>query len=246
MDPPRKLQTKDEKLMIELRKSSERGHQDHGWLNSYHTFSFADYYDPKHMGFRALRVINEDYVAAGEGFPTHPHRDMEIITYVLSGELAHKDSMGTGSVILPGDVQKMSAGSGVRHSEFNHSKTESVHLLQIWIMPDKDGIKPSYEQKNFPRAEKLNRLKLVASPDSREGSVSIQQDAELYVSILEKGKSLSYELSKGRFAWIQIARGEIEMNGKILAQGDAAGISDETKIAISSRDEAEFLLFNLG
>jgi redox-sensitive bicupin YhaK (pirin superfamily) len=232
--------------MIQLRKSNERGHQDHGWLNSFHTFSFADYYDPKHMGFRALRVINEDYVAAGEGFPTHPHRDMEIITYILSGELAHKDSMGTGSVILPGDVQKMSAGSGVKHSEFNHSKKESVHLLQIWIMPDKEGIKPSYEQKNFSREEKLNRLRLVGSPDAREGSVSIQQDAELYVSILEKGKSLTHELSKSRFAWIQVARGEIEIGGKTLSQGDAAAISDETHITISGREESEFLLFNLG
>jgi redox-sensitive bicupin YhaK (pirin superfamily) len=232
--------------MITLRKSNERGHQDHGWLNSFHSFSFADYYDPKHMGFRALRVINEDYVAAGEGFPTHPHRDMEIITYILSGELAHKDSMGTGSVILPGDVQKMSAGSGVRHSEFNHSKSTPVHLLQIWIVPDKEGIKPSYEQKNFPRAEKLNCLKLVASPDAREGSVSIQQDAELYVSILEKGKFITHELSKSRYAWIQVARGEIEINGKSLSQGDAAAVSEETKITISGREESEFLLFNLG
>jgi quercetin 2,3-dioxygenase len=232
--------------MIALRKSAERGHQDHGWLNSFHTFSFADYYDPKHMGFRALRVINEDYVAANEGFPTHPHRDMEIITYILSGELEHKDSMGTGSVILPGDVQKMSAGSGVRHSEFNHSKTSPVHLLQIWIMPDKEGIKPSYEQKNFPRAEKLNRLKLVASPDSREESVSIQQDAELYVSILEKGKSITHEMSKSRFAWIQVARGKVEINGKSLSQGDAAAVSDETKITISGLEESEFLFFSLG
>jgi redox-sensitive bicupin YhaK (pirin superfamily) len=232
--------------MIELRQSNERGHQDHGWLNSFHTFSFADYYDSKHMGFRALRVINEDYVAAGEGFPTHPHRDMEIITYILSGELAHKDSMGTGSVILPGDVQKMSAGSGVKHSEFNHSKTEPVHLLQIWIMPDKTGIKPSYEQKNFPRSEKLNRLRLVGSRDAREGSVSIQQDAELYVSILEKGASVTHELSKSRYAWIQVARGQIEINGKSLSQGDAAGISEETKITISAPKESEFLLFELG
>jgi redox-sensitive bicupin YhaK (pirin superfamily) len=192
--------------MIELRQSNERGHQDHGWLNSFHTFSFADYYDSKHMGFRALRVINEDYVAAGEGFPTHPHRDMEIITYILSGELAHKDSMGTGSVIF----------------------------------------KPSYEQKNFPRSEKLNRLRLVGSRDAREGSVSIQQDAELYVSILEKGASVTHELSKSRYAWIQVARGQIEINGKSLSQGDAAGISEETKITISAPKESEFLLFELG
>ncbi|CAK9252012.1 unnamed protein product [Sphagnum jensenii] len=232
--------------MITLRKSSERGHQDHGWLNSFHTFSFADYYDPKHMNFRALRVINEDYVAAGEGFPTHPHRDMEIITYVLSGELAHKDSMGTGSVILPGDVQKMSAGSGIKHSEFNHSKTTPVHLLQIWIMPDRESIKPSYEQKNFSRAEKLNRLRIVASSDSRDGSVSIQQDADLYVSILEKGKSVTHELDPSRFAWIQVASGSIEISGKTLSQGDAAAISEESKITISSQNEAEFLLFDLG
>jgi redox-sensitive bicupin YhaK (pirin superfamily) len=232
--------------MIQIRKSSERGHQDHGWLNSFHSFSFADYYDPKHMGFRALRVINEDFIAKGVGFPTHPHRDMEIITYVLSGQLEHKDSMGTGSIINPGDVQKMSAGSGVRHSEFNHSKENPVHLLQIWIMPDKESVKPSYEQKHFPRAEKLNRLRLVASSDSRDGSVSIQQDAELSASILEKGKSLTYEMNKSRFVWIQVAHGAIEVNGKTLSQGDAAGISEETKLAITAKEESEFLLFNLG
>jgi redox-sensitive bicupin YhaK (pirin superfamily) len=234
--------------MIRVRSADQRGHFDHGWLNTYHTFSFADYYDPENMGFRSLRVINEDWVNPGHGFGTHPHRDMEIVTYVLEGGLSHKDSMGNGSTILPGDVQRMSAGTGVLHSEFNHSKDESVHLLQIWLLPQERGITPSYEQKNFSRDEKLNRLRLLASPTGREGSVAIHQDAELYTSVLESGKPVNYELKPGRHAWLQVARGSVEVNGKQLKQGDGAAISDESKLTITGQagsEDAEILLFNL-
>jgi quercetin 2,3-dioxygenase len=234
--------------MITIRPASERGHFDHGWLNTYHTFSFADYHDPENMGFRALRVINEDYVAPGNGFGTHPHRDMEIITYVVEGALAHKDSMGNGSAIRPNEVQRMSAGTGVLHSEFNHSRAEAVHLLQIWILPERRGIEPSYEQKEFPRNEKLNKLRLVASPEGTDGSVKINQDASLYASILESGKTVSHELRPGRHAWVQLIEGEITVNGKKLQPGDGARISDESKLEIVSTGEleAEFLLFDLG
>ncbi|MGZ4821910.1 MAG: pirin family protein, partial [Terriglobales bacterium] len=208
--------------MITVRPASERGHFDHGWLNTYHTFSFADYHDPKHTHFRALRVINEDTVQPGGGFGTHPHRDMEIITYILKGGLAHKDSMGNGSTIVPGDVQRMSAGTGVLHSEFNHSPDELVHLLQIWIFPDQHGLKPSYEQKSFSAGDKLNRLRLVASPEASDGSVTIHSDARVYGSVLEAGKSVNHKLAKGRGAWVQVIRGEIEVNGKKLAAGDGA------------------------
>jgi redox-sensitive bicupin YhaK (pirin superfamily) len=234
--------------MIRVRPADQRGHFDHGWLNTYHTFSFADYYDPANMGFRSLRVINEDWVHPGQGFGMHPHRDMEIVTYVLEGGLSHKDSMGNGSTILPGDVQRMSAGTGVLHSEFNHSKDESVHLLQIWLLPEERGIKPSYEQKNFSRDEKLNRLRLLASPDGREGSVAIHQDAELYTSVLEGGKVVDYDLKPGRHAWLQVARGNVEVNGKQLKHGDGAAISDESKLTITGRavsEDTEILLFNL-
>jgi redox-sensitive bicupin YhaK (pirin superfamily) len=231
--------------MIQIRKSEERGHADHGWLKSYHTFSFADYYEPEFMGFRALRVINEDWVSGGEGFPPHPHRDMEIITYILSGELEHKDSMGNGSVIRPGDVQRMSAGTGVKHSEFNHSKDKTVHLLQIWITPAETGIKPGYEEKKFSLEERKNRLKLVASPNSQDGSVLIHQDAKLYASVLEAGKEVSYDLDPKRFAWIQVAEGEIEVNGKKLSAGDAAAVGEERKLTLSGKKNAEFLLFDL-
>jgi redox-sensitive bicupin YhaK (pirin superfamily) len=233
--------------MITLRPAEERGHFNHGWLNTYHSFSFADYHDPKHMGFRSLRVINEDYVAPGNGFGTHPHRDMEIITYVLEGALGHKDSMGNGSAIRPGEVQKMSAGTGVLHSEYNHSPAQEVHLLQIWILPEKRGIAPSYEQKTFGRDEKLNRLRLVASPDASDGSVLIHQDAKLYSSILESGKSISHELATGRHAWLQVIEGGLTVNGKSLKTGDGAAISDESKVEITSTGdtEAEFLLFDL-
>jgi len=231
--------------MITVRPSNERGHFDHGWLNTYHTFSFASYYDPEHMGFRSLRVINEDWVHAGNGFGTHPHRDMEIITYVLEGALAHQDSMGTSSAIRPGEVQRMSAGSGVTHSEFNHSQTEAVHLLQIWIMPDKKGIKPSYEQTAFPDAEKRGKLRLVASRDGREGSVSINQDAELYATLLEPGETVTHELGAKRYGWAQVVRGGITLNGLPLQAGDGAAISNEERLELTGTESSEVLLFDL-
>ena len=234
--------------MITLRPAAERGHFDHGWLNTYHTFSFADYHDPRHTHFRGLRVINEDTVQPGGGFGTHPHRDMEIITYIVQGALAHKDSMGTGSTIVPGDVQRMSAGTGVLHSEFNHSRDELVHLLQIWIFPSERGLKPSYEQKRFAAEEKLNRLRLVASPDASDGSVILHSDVRVYGSLLEPGTSVTHALAQGRGAWIQVVSGAIEVNGKRLAAGDGAGIENEPSLTISGRSESgrsEFLLFDL-
>ncbi len=233
--------------MLTIRPANERGHFDHGWLQTSHTFSFADYFDPKHHQFRALRVINEDFVQPGYGFGTHPHRDMEIVTYVLEGGLAHKDSMGNGSTIRPGDVQRMSAGSGVLHSEYNHSQDELVHLLQIWILPDKKGLEPSYEQKTFTDADKRNRLRLVASRDGRDGSVTIHQDASIYGSILENGTSVRHELAPGRHAWVQVARGSVVVNGKALRQGDGAALSDERAIEFTgaSSQPAEILLFDL-
>ena len=234
--------------MIAIRPAQQRGHANHGWLDTYHTFSFADYFDPKHEQFRALRVINEDRVAPGYGFGTHPHRDMEIITYVLEGALAHKDSMGNGSAIVPGEVQRMSAGSGVLHSEFNHSKDEEVHLYQIWILPEKRGIEPSYEQKFYPDDEKLNRLRVIASPDAENGAVKIHQDAKLFAAILEDGKTVTHELAKGRHAWVQVARGKVNVNGKTLSAGDGAAISEEDKVALTGaggNKKAEVLLFDL-
>ena len=231
--------------MITIRPSNERGGGDYGWLNTRHSFSFDQYYDPKHMGFRSLRVINEDVVAPGGGFPTHPHRDMEIITYVLQGALEHKDSLGTGSIIRPGDGQRMSAGRGIRHSEANASETDAVHLLQIWIMPSKAGIEPSYEQKAFPEVEKRGKLRVIASPDGREGSVSIHQDAGLYVSLLAPGQQVTHEMKPGRYAWLQVAKGVIELNGKVLKQGDGAAVQDESKLTIKGVEEAEVLLFDL-
>jgi hypothetical protein len=231
--------------MINIRRSNERGGGNFGWLNTRHSFSFDSYYDPNHMGFRSLRVINEDFVAPGEGFPAHPHRDMEIITYVLEGALEHKDSLGTGSVIRPGDGQRMSAGKGIRHSEMNASDTEKVHLLQIWIMPDRPGHEPSYEQKTFPEDEKRGKLRLVAGPDGKDGSVTIHQDAKLYVSLLKPGEEVTHELNKNRHAWLQVAKGAVELNGKALDQGDGAAISDEQKLAIKGTKDAEVLLFDL-
>ena len=232
--------------MITVRPSQERGHFDHGWLKTFHTFSFADYYDPKHVHFRALRVINEDWVEPGMGFGTHPHRDMEIITYVLEGELAHKDSMGNGAPIRPGEVQRMSAGTGVLHSEYNHSDEEFVHLLQIWIMPDKRGVQPSYEQKAFSDEEKRNRLRLIASPTGRDGSVTINADAEVYATLLDGGTSVQHELANGRHAWIQVVRGSVTANGKKLDAGDGAGLSNETVVELSaSAPNTEVLLFDL-
>jgi redox-sensitive bicupin YhaK (pirin superfamily) len=235
--------------MIQVRRAKERGHADHGWLNTYHTFSFSDYYDRNFMGFRSLRVINEDWVKPGYGFPTHPHRDMEIITYVLEGSLEHKDSMGTGSVIRPGEVQKMSAGTGVRHSEFNHSKTEPVHLYQIWILPEKEGIQPMYEQKAIPAEEKQGKLRLVASPagGNGNGAVKLYQDAELYAAALGKSESVEHRLRDGRYAWLQVARGAVNLNGQELKSGDGAAVAQEEKLQITgSADASEVLLFDLG
>jgi len=234
--------------MIQVRRAKERGHADHGWLNTYHTFSFSDYYDPKFMGFRSLRVINEDWVKPGYGFPTHPHRDMEIITVVLEGSLEHKDSMGTGSVIRPGEVQKMSAGTGVRHSEFNHSKTEPVHLYQIWILPEREGIKPMYEQKAIPTDEKQGKLRLVASPTGGNGSnaVKLYQDAELYTAQLSKSDSVEHKLGEGRYAWLQVAHGIVDVNGQELKAGDGAAVTEEEKLRITGNaDSSEVLLFDL-
>ena len=231
--------------MIEIRKSEERGHADHGWLNTRFTFSFADYYDPKHEQFRTLRVMNDDRVAGGGGFPTHPHRDMEIVTYVLEGALQHKDSMGNGSVIRPGDVQYMSAGTGVAHSEFNASKTEPVHLYQIWMLPEKQGLKPAYDQKNFSEAEKRGKLRLVASPDGRDGSVKIRQDNELYATLLGKGEAVKHELKPERHAYVQVARGSVKLNGTKLEEGDGAAISAEKTVELTGVDNAEVLLFDL-
>lgn len=231
--------------MLTIRQADERGHADHGWLNSYHTFSFANYYDPKHMGFRALRVINEDRVQPGQGFGTHPHQDMEIISYVLEGGLEHKDSMGTGSVIRPGDVQRMSAGTGVTHSEFNTSKSELVHFLQIWLLPGKNGIQPSYEQKAFPRDQKQGRLKLVASPDGRDGSVTIHTDACLYAGLFGQGEGGSLKLATGRHGWVHIARGSARINGRELNAGDAVALSQEPSVAVEGVDASEVLVFDL-
>ena len=231
--------------MIEIRKSADRGYADHGWLKSFHTFSFADYYDPANMGFGALRVINEDRVSPARGFGTHGHRDMEIISYVLEGELEHKDNMGTGSVIRPGDVQRMSAGRGVLHSEYNHSKADGVHFLQIWIQPDVLGIAPSYEQKRFEPAEKRGRLRLIASSDGRERSVTIHQDAALLAGLFDAGEKEDYLLRTGRRAWVHIARGEATVNGLRLAAGDAIKVADVDRLLIEQGNKAEILVFDL-
>jgi redox-sensitive bicupin YhaK (pirin superfamily) len=231
--------------MVNIRHSEERGGGNHGWLKTHHTFSFDQFYDPRWMGFRSLRVINEDWVAGGQGFPAHPHRDMEIITYILEGGIEHKDSLGTSSIIRPGDGQRMSAGRGIRHSEINPSPTEAAHLLQIWIMPDKTGHEPSYEQKTFPEEEKRGKLRLIASPDGKDGSVTIHQDAKLYVSLLSPGQEVKHDLGKGRHAWLQIARGSVELNGQKLVQGDGAAISEEKALSIKGAEDAEVLLFDL-
>ncbi|MGK7952279.1 MAG: pirin family protein [Xenococcaceae cyanobacterium] len=232
--------------MITVRPSQERGNANFGWLDSRHTFSFGNYYDPHHMGFASLRVINEDKVKPGQGFGTHSHRDMEIISYVLAGELEHKDSIGNGSVIRPGDVQRMSAGTGIAHSEFNASAIDPVHFLQIWILPQQTGIKPSYEQKHFSLEEKQGKLRLVASPDGRDNSVTIHQDANLYVAALNKGDRVNHNTDKNRSLWIQVAKGGVEVNGRSLQAGDGAAITQETDIAISgTTDNTEILLFDL-
>jgi quercetin 2,3-dioxygenase len=231
--------------MIEARRNQDRGHANHGWLDSYHSFSFADYYDAAHMGFSSLRVINEDRVAPGAGFPTHGHRDMEIISYVLEGALEHKDSMGNGSVIRPGDVQRMSAGRGVRHSEFNASPSEPAHFLQIWILPERAGSEPGYEQKHFPESERRARLRLIASRDGREGSVRLHQDTDVYAAILQAGESLQHTLASGRHAYLHVARGDLVLNRADFHAGDGARISDEPSLSLSASHSAEFLLFDL-
>jgi quercetin 2,3-dioxygenase len=231
--------------MMTIRHRDERGAAKMGWLNSQHSFSFGHYYDPEHMGFRALRVINEDRVIPGAGFPTHGHRDMEIISYVLNGALEHKDSTGTAAVIKPGEVQRMSAGTGVRHSEYNASKKDAVHFLQIWIIPEKEGIAPGYEQRAFSDAEKRGKLRLVASRDGREGSVTVHQDVDLYASLLSEGDKVAFDLKPGRNAWIQVARGQVKVNGELLKEGDGASFTAETKIALEGETDAELLLFDL-
>lgn len=233
--------------MITLRPANERGHANHGWLDTHFSFSFADYHDPKHMGFRDLRVINEDVIAAGRGFGTHPHRDMEIITYVINGELSHRDSMGRGATLKANDVQRMSAGTGIRHSEVNQSN-RPVHLLQIWILPEANGLKPSYEDKTIPAEEKKNRLRLIASHDGRGDSTRINQDASVYASVLERGPALDYTLAPGRHAWVQVVRGELDVNGTLVNKGDGAAISKESKLKlknVAGDGPAEFLLFDL-
>jgi len=231
--------------MITVRKSEARGHANHGWLDSYHTFSFAGYYDPNYMNFRSLRVINEDVVSPGKGFGTHGHSDMEIITYVLEGALEHKDSLGTGAVIKPGEVQRMTAGTGIQHSEFNHSQTDPVHLLQIWLLPDTKGLSPSYEQRDFPLAERRGKLRLVAARDARDGAVKVHQDVDLYVAVLDKDSRVSHALQPHRHAWVQVARGSVSLNGLTLEMGDAAAVSDEAEVVIEAAEDAEFLLFDL-
>lgn len=230
---------------MKVRRASERGFADHGWLRSFHTFSFADYYDPAHMGFGTLRVINEDRVAPGEGFPRHPHRDMEIVSYVLDGALEHKDSMGNGSIIRPGDVQRMTAGTGVAHSEYNASEDEPVHFLQIWILPERRGLPPGYEQKAFPEAERRGRLRLVASRDGREGSVTIHQDAEIRAGLIAAGEQLTHEVREGRRAWVHVARGSAELDGTRLDAGDAAAITDPGVVQMRGLDDAEVLVFDV-
>jgi redox-sensitive bicupin YhaK (pirin superfamily) len=232
--------------MITLRKAQDRGHAEHGWLDSWHTFSFGDYHDPKHMGFRSLRVINDDSVAPGKGFPTHSHRDMEIITYVLDGALEHKDSMGNGSVMKPGDVQRMTAGTGVGHSEFNGSRSQPVHFLQIWVLPESRNLAPGYEQKHFSKEDRQGNLRVVASREGRDGSVQVHQDVTLLAGLFAASEGASYTLRAGRHAWLHVARGKIRVNGHDLETGDAVQVSDEPALTLSDASDAEVLLFDLG
>ncbi|MFO0947558.1 MAG: pirin family protein [Planctomycetota bacterium] len=231
--------------MRTIRRAGDRGHANHGWLDTYHTFSFASYYDPGHMGFRALRVMNEDWVLPGRGFGTHPHNDMEIVTYVLEGALEHKDSMGNGEVLRPGEFQRMSAGTGITHSEFNPSPVEPVHLYQIWLKPDRKGIVPSYEQKSFPDEVLRNQLRLVAAREPKEGSLAIHQDARIYLSRLDEGAGVTHPLKEGRHAWLQILRGEVTVDGDVLAAGDGVAFSEEEAVSITANRESEILLFDL-
>jgi len=231
--------------MITIRKAEERGHFDFGWLNTYHSFSFGEYYDPKHTRFRTLRVINEDFVQAGHGFPTHGHRDMEIITYILQGALEHRDSMGTGSIIRRGDAQRMSAGTGVTHSEANPSRDEPVHLLQIWIFPREQDLKPEYEEKKFSDDEKRNRLRLIVSPDGSDGSVKIHQDAKIFASLLDERQEVVHSLENGRSAWLQVAAGSVRLNDVALKRGDGAAVTQESNLRITAQEPVEILLFDL-
>jgi quercetin 2,3-dioxygenase len=231
--------------MLSIRRATERGHANHGWLDSYHTFSFAGYFDPEHMNFGSLRVLNEDRVQPGKGFGTHSHKDMEIISYVLEGALSHQDDMGNGSVISPGDVQRMSAGSGVAHSEFNPSSEQAVHFLQIWIVPKVSGMRPSYEQKFFAAEDKRGRLRVIASPDARDGSVTIHQDAIVYSTLLDGAEKVVHPLVRGRRAFVHVARGKVSANGQTLSPGDALQMTDETQITLEKGENAEVLLFDL-
>lgn len=231
--------------MIKIRKSKDRGYADHGWLKTYHTFSFSDYQDPDHMQFRSLRVMNEDVVAPGQGFGTHPHRNMEIVTYVLEGALEHKDSMGNGEILRPGEFQRMTAGTGITHSEFNPSQTEPVHLYQIWLFPDQQALEPSYEQKPFPESERLNQFRLVASKTGELGSLHIHQDARIYLAKIECNQSIQFDLSPGRSAWLQVLRGSVHLNGLAADTGDGLAISDVTTLALESTEDAEVMLFDL-
>ncbi|MEO6183997.1 MAG: pirin family protein [Verrucomicrobiota bacterium] len=231
--------------MLTIRKSEERGHVKIDWLNSRHTFSFGDYYDPKHMAFHSLRVINEDHIAPASGFGAHPHRDMEILTYVVEGVLEHKDNMGNGSLIQPGEIQRMSAGTGIVHSEFNHSKTAPVHLLQIWVLPERKGLPPGYEQRTFSRDQKLNKLCLIASPDARNGSVLVNQDLNLYAAILTDKTEITYRVAAQRRVWVQVVRGSVKINEIILNAGDAGAVETAEALGIEAKDESELLLFDL-
>ena len=231
--------------MLRLRRASDRGHADHGWLDTNYTFSFSDYYDPAHMGFRALRVMNEDRISPGQGFGTHGHRDMEIVTYVLEGALEHKDSMGNGETLRPGEFQRMSAGRGIRHSEFNPSETESVHLYQIWLLPKHMGAVPSYEQKAFDPSEQLGRFRLVASPDGADGSLTIGQDASIALATIEPGASVAHEFATGRHGWLQVLRGRVEVNGQAAEAGDGLAVSEESRLAVTGVERAEVMLFDL-
>jgi quercetin 2,3-dioxygenase len=234
-----------ELIMIQIRNAADRGHADHGWLDAWHTFSFAEYYDPQHTRFRALRVMNEDRIAPGQGFGTHPHHDMEIVTYVLSGALEHKDSMGHGEVLHPGEFQRMSAGTGITHSEFNPSASEPVHLYQIWLFPEQKGIAPSYEQKRFPESGRRNRLQLVASRDAADGSLLIHQNARIFLANLDPGAQLPHALEPDRHAWLQVLRGSVALNGHPLQTGDGAAVSEEASLTIQATSPAEIMLFDL-
>jgi redox-sensitive bicupin YhaK (pirin superfamily) len=231
--------------VIRVRRGVDRGHFDHGWLDTFHTFSFSRYHDPRNMGFRTLRVINEDRIAAGQGFGTHGHRDMEIVTYVLEGALAHRDSLGSGDVLGPGELQRMTAGTGITHSEYNASESDPVHLYQIWLLPEREGLKPSYEQKAFPEAGRRNRLQLVASPSGEDSSLTIRQDARLYLASLDAGREVTRELNPDRHTWVQVLRGEASLNGNTLLGGDGAALSDESALVLRAQGPSEVLVFDL-